>query len=396
MSTSPEFDKRDDRVTPLNESAALARVREVGSVESISALAAMLAWERTRAQRVLNRWEAAGLVTLEPGPGGKKIVRATAVVGGLPAVRAPAQPPALYKPADAHPPAQPNAQRAHHVRTPISVAITPSSATIAYLVAYGMFVVGLAVNVTFAVSYAPQSLWDSALMALVGGAIEVLAFLSLSWGCQLWRGRKYVAAVLAWLLWPGMIAMSLMAATGFYANNIGDAIAARSTVATKATNTASDIEKWRKDRAEIKEARSVDEIKLQLVFDRRKVDRIDRDAFEASLSCTRLTADVTKACAPILPTVQALATAMRRDELTKKISDAEKPQNGTPTAMSADSDPQATQVSKLLALITGGRIKASADDIALVRLLGLTIVPSLAGLVRMIAQLLTATRNKHD
>jgi hypothetical protein len=379
----------DDRVKPLDESAALERVREAGLVESISALASMLNWERTRAQRVLTRWKAAGLIAMEPGPGGRKIIRVTITVEAAHDARPPAaQPPAH----DAHP-AHPVA---HPARTPILAAITPSSATIAYLVAYGMFVVGLAVNVTFAVSYAPRSLWDSALMTLVGGAIEVLAFLSLSWGCQLWRSREYVAAVLAWLLWPGMIAMSLMAATGFYANNIGDAIVARSTVATKATNTASDIEKWRKDRAEIKEARSVDEIKLQLVFDRRKVDRIDRDAFEASLSCTRLTADVTKACAPILPTVQALATAMRRDELTKKISDAEKPQNGAPTATSADSDPQATQVSKLLALITGGRIKASPDDIALVRLLGLTIVPSLAGLVRMIAQLLAATRNKHD
>ena len=49
-----------------------------------------------------------------------------------------------------------------------------------------------------------------------------------------------------------------------------------------------------------------------------------------------------------------------------------------------------------MALITGGSIRPSPDDIALVRLLGLTIVPSLAGLVLMIAQLLEATRNKHD
>jgi hypothetical protein len=83
----------DDRVKPLDESEALVRVREAGLVESISALAAMLNWERTRAQRVLTRWQAAGLVTLEPGSGGRKIVRVTITVeAGPDAPRVPGTP----------------------------------------------------------------------------------------------------------------------------------------------------------------------------------------------------------------------------------------------------------------------------------------------------------------
>jgi hypothetical protein len=40
--------------------------------------------------------------------------------------------------------------------------------------------------------------------------------------------------------------------------------------------------------------------------------------------------------------------------------------------------------------ISRGLITPSPDDVAVLRLLGLTIVPSLAGLVLMFAQLLTA------
>jgi hypothetical protein len=83
---------------------------------------------------------------------------------------------------DAHPPAHPDAQRAHPAHLALRRAlgsITPSSATIAYLVAYGLFVVGLTINVTLAISYAPQSSWwHATIMALEGVAIEVLAFRS--------------------------------------------------------------------------------------------------------------------------------------------------------------------------------------------------------------------------
>src|SRR5882757_1353244 len=83
------------RVKPFSEEEALARLREVREVESISALAALLNWERTRTQRVLARWEQDGVIVRKPdGPGGKTMIEA--VVGGLPAVRAPAQPPVKH------------------------------------------------------------------------------------------------------------------------------------------------------------------------------------------------------------------------------------------------------------------------------------------------------------
>jgi hypothetical protein len=255
---------------------------------------------------------------------------------------------------DAHPPAHPDAQRAHPAHLALRRAlgsITPSSATIAYLVAYGLFVVGLTINVTLAISYAPQSSWwHATIMALEGVAIEVLAFRSPSWSCELWRGGSKVASAAAWGIWPVMIVMSLMAATGFSASTIGDVLAQRSVALTKASaaaiktsNAASDLQQWRVERKEITERRTVKDIEIQLVRDRRKVDRIDRDAFEATLGCRRLTPDTMKACDPVLLTLQALEKAKRRDELDGKISEAEskqdggsKPQDGAPIIGSID------------------------------------------------------------
>ena len=321
----------------------------------------------------------------------------TVDVAGVPAVSTPVEWRTMWSPAE-HPPVPYAARRS-------LASITPSSATIAYLVAYGLFVVGLIINVTLAISYAPQSSWWRAIiMALEGLAIEVLAFRSPSWGCELWRGGSKVAAAAAWGIWPVMIVMSLMAATGFSASTIGDVLAQRSAAmtkasaaATKASDKASDIKKLREKRDAITEKRSPEVIKFQLLRERGKVDRIDKDAFNATFQCTRLTVDTEKACGPVLPIVQALAAAQDRDKLDQNIKDAEKPQEGAPEPQDGapiigSVDPGAESFSKIMGWISRGLITPSPDDVAVLRLLGLTIVPSLAGLVLMFAQLLAAPR----
>ena len=94
---------------------------------------------------------------------------------------------------------------------------------------------------------------------------------------------------------------------------------------------------------------------------------------------------------------QCNAGGWRRDELDGKISEAEskqdggsKPQDDAPIIGSID--PGAESFSKIMGWISRGWITPSPDDVAVLRLLGLTIVPSLAGLVLMFAQLLAAPR----
>jgi hypothetical protein len=83
------------KVKVLSEDEALDYLRREGPIEGISKFAKLVGWERTRAQRMLARWQRDGTVVLKPGgPGGKTAVGVLrAAVGDLPAARAPAQPP---------------------------------------------------------------------------------------------------------------------------------------------------------------------------------------------------------------------------------------------------------------------------------------------------------------
>src|SRR5262249_35480507 len=53
--------------------------------------------------------------------------------------------------------------------------------------------------------------------------------------------------------------------------------------------------------------------------------------------------------------------------------------------VSANADPQITAAAKLIAWVTLGRFHPSADDFAMLRLLLLTLLPQLGGLVLMLA-----------
>jgi hypothetical protein len=185
-------------------------------------------------------------------------------------------------------------------------------------------------------------------------------------------------------------------------------VAKASAAVTKASDTASDIKKWRKDRDAITESRSVEQIRVQIALDWPKVNRLDRDAWEVTSGCTHLTADTRRACGLILPTLEALETAKRRDDLTKKISDAEKPQKGAPTtenkqdgAPAAEgnresttpittADPQSEMVPRIVKWVTRGKIEPTPDDIVLVRILQFAVPPALAGLFLMFATALLA------
>jgi hypothetical protein len=71
---------------PASEADALEIIRRAGSVESVTALVAMLGWERTKTQRWLARRQRDGDIVLKPsGPGGKTMIEGA---------RTPAQPPA--------------------------------------------------------------------------------------------------------------------------------------------------------------------------------------------------------------------------------------------------------------------------------------------------------------
>jgi hypothetical protein len=185
-------------------------------------------------------------------------------------------------------------------------------------------------------------------MAMVSAAIEVVALLSPSWGCQLWRRRERLAAAGARCIWPFAIVMSLMAATGFSASTIGDVLAKRSRVAFTAAGIEDTVSRLRTERAGITEVRSTSEIERQIEQHRPSVDR---DTWRATKGCLDVTiADSAKACSTIMADRQALAVAQRRYSIDVQLRVAEGAL--TNAGIIASVDPQSEQISKLLGWIT--------------------------------------------
>jgi hypothetical protein len=86
--------------------------------------------------------------------------------------------------------------------------------------------VGLATNAQFAASLG-QTPVASSLLAALGLAIDALALILPCTATVLWRGRHRLASVGAWAVWAGAVTVTLIAAAGFAAGNIGDSVTAR-------------------------------------------------------------------------------------------------------------------------------------------------------------------------
>jgi hypothetical protein len=384
------------KVKVLSEDEALDYLRREGPIEGVSNFAKLVGWERTRAQRMLARWQLDGAVVLKPGgPGGKTAVSAPrTAVHDLLAARAPAQLPvrrgAQPSAQDAHP-AHPVARSRGQLLGSISAAITPAStsAMVLFLVALALGGTGIIMNARYAASLGSSD-EGATVLAVVGVAVDLLAMIFPSVALALWRRGHRSLAMVPWTMWPVMVALSLMAAAGFASSNLADVFAQRSRAAFTAAGIEDTVRRLRTERAGIAEKRSAAELEIQVQRDRPKVDRIDRDAWNDTKGCTRLTTDGVRACAPILPTLQALSVAQHRDAVDAQLRVAEASLASASTVVAVD--PQAQTVAEIVAWITVGLMKPSPADIARLRVLGLVAMPSLAGLVLSLAFALAAPR----
>ena len=130
-------------------------------------------------------------------------------------------------------------------------------------VAIGLAVVGLTVNTRFAASFG-QTAEAAMLLAAIGLTIDLLAIALPSTGAQLWRDHHFMAAAAAWAIWLIALGMTLLAAIGFAATNIGDGVAGRGRLATEASALTADVTRLRSERAAIAEPRSVATIEAEI------------------------------------------------------------------------------------------------------------------------------------
>jgi len=246
-------------------------------------------------------------------------------------------------------------------------------------VAVGLTVVGLTVNTRFAASFG-QTAEAAALLAAVGLTIDLLAIVLPSAAAQLWRDRSAMSAAAAWAIWVIALGMTLLAAIGFAATNIGDGVAGRSKLAAEASALTADIERLRAERSGVAEGRSVASIEAEI----QRAQPAAAAVWKQTAGCSNVTMAASgAACAEVLKLRQALGVAQRRDALDAELRSAET--RLAPLPAITTGDPQATMAADILAWISFGRVNLTPHDIHRMRITGLTIIPALAGIIFMFA-----------
>lgn len=255
--------------------------------------------------------------------------------------------------------------------------------------AIGLAVVGLTVNTRFAASFG-QTAEAAALLAAIGLVIDLLAIVLPSSAAQLWRDRHRMAGLAAWAIWLIALGMTLLAAVGFAATNIGDGVAGRTKVAAEATGLAADAARLRAERAGIAELRSVATIEAEL----QQAQPAAAAVWRQTAGCSDVTLVVSAAaCAEVQKLRQALGTAKRRDALDVQVRAAEARLATLPAITTGD--PQATMAADILTWASAGHVNLTPHDIHRLRITGLTIVPALAGIIFMFAAMLLQTGKQH-
>jgi hypothetical protein len=257
------------------------------------------------------------------------------------------------------------------------------------LSAIGLAVVGLTVNTRFAASFG-QTAEAALLLAAIGLTIDLLAIVLPSAAAQLWRDHSIVSASAAWAIWLIALGMTLLAAIGFAATNIGDGVAGRSRLAAEASALTADVARLRTERSGIAEGRSVATLEAEI----QRAQPAAAAVWKQTAGCSDVTLTSSgAACAEVLKLRQALGAAQRRDALDAALRDVEVRLAPLPAIVTAD--PQATMAADILAWISAGRLSLTPHDIHRLRITGLTIIPALAGIIFLFATtLLRAGRRR--
>jgi hypothetical protein len=240
--------------------------------------------------------------------------------------------------------------------------------------------VGLILNVTFAQSFGRSAL-AAELLAVLGGVIDVMTIILPTVAENLWRQRQIPAALVAWVIWCGVLTMTLIAASGFAATNIGDTVQSRSNVSSERDGLTEKLGHLRQDRNAITEARAPAAIEALI---QREQPRIPAANWKSSAGCTNVTLSA-KVCDAMNALRQAKADAERRDQLDANITATATALAALPPVVSAD--PGADMAAKLINAATFGIINATPASIQQIRIAGLTFAPAVSGLLLMFAGL---------
>jgi hypothetical protein len=363
---------------PLDDGDALVwlRSQQDGRIEtSVSDLARQFGWSRSKLQRRLAMWVEAGTVTRRAGRRGKIIIALAHVPVAVPAATQGEPGPAS---------ASERAIASQQSASRRGFALV--TAAVLLVTAIGLAAVGLTMNARFAASFG-QTAEAAILLAAIGLAIDVLAVVLPAVAAHLWHHRLRPAAVMAWTIWLIALSMTLLAATGFASTHIGDAVAGRARIAGEQSALAQRIERLGIERAGISETRAVAAIEAEL----QRAQPSAQLVWKATAGCRDVTLAASgRACAAVLQLREDLATAQRRDAVDSELREAESRLAALPPITTAD--PQTAMAAEMIAWLSAGQITPAPRDIYRLRTIGLTVTPSLAGLIAMLAFSLARSR----
>lgn len=201
------------------------------------------------------------------------------------------------------------------------------------ILAYSLGIVGLGINAWFAWNRG-SALPDKVLLSSLGFIAEAIMFFLLSQAKTLWVQRQRGSFIIACFVWLVLFVFALTNSLGFASLNLSEAATAR---AERITPAVSDAQR-----------------RLDTLSASRAVECVKRGD-----RCRALEKEEQSA-------MEALRTAREK--------------------VSETADPQIAAAAKLIAWMTLDRFHPAADDFAMLRLLFLTLLPQLGGLVLMVAK----------
>lgn len=337
---------------------------------NVSELARTWGWNRMRVLRRLRRWEDDGVLARQIIDDNTSIITITQTTTTVTIAAAPtfelepAQAPAraVFTPAFTLP--QLSAQRV--------VAI------VMFALAGAVAIFGLRINAWYGASLArdAEAAFLLAGLSVVGDAVALLVP---AVARQLTVTGQRAEARAAWAVYAIVMPVALMASIGFAAVNIADSTAGRDKTATQGAQLRDTIAQLTAERATLHEARPVAAIDAEILAQGPALA-----AWSRTHGCTDITRrESGDACAPIQRLRQARGEAVRMEQIRSELANAETQLAALPAVTAAD--PQADMAAALLHWVTGGLISASAHDIGMLRIIGMTLLPQISGLVLMLA-----------
>lgn len=198
--------------------------------------------------------------------------------------------------------------------------------------AYGLGIVTLGVNASVAYDRG-STMKDKVLLSVLFFILEAMVFFLPSQASRLWMQRLWLNSILTWIVYLPLFAFAIYNSLGFASSNLSETSTVK---AERITPAVSDAQR-----------------RLDTLATSRKDECLKRGD-----RCRQLEKD------------EQIALESLKTERDK---------------VSATSDPQIASAAKLITWVSLGRFHPSADDFAMLRLLLLTILPQLGGLVLMVA-----------